>query len=677
MSKVRLRVCTAVVMTLVLTSCNGDGNGSTASVNSSSIDSAPAASATEVTDAAIGDSTDTTTATEPTNVGSVAPTIPIPTFDPDDLPALPPPAPISGIAAAERVAQLVAATDDAAVDDGGWPAVYAELAVPISDSTAVATPGADPIGPRWETVWAVGRMSRGASTIALPDVARALGWDSESPADVERLLADLRAAATSPDPRLQTLGLFVAAKSVANGGDDFVDPAVLADQVRFDAATMQLLVWVVARDVLATVLPPSLETTPGSTTETTAGLGRVARLGGGTPCSEALGTAEQTSWINYVVGKIGGGVGIEGVVSLPGLVELWATKITALSKGAEAGKAAGERAAAVINKLNLAASLLSLIAQVNALAVNTVINPDPLVRHRQASDGDTAEVRVDISFDSSRFDGNDAGFCLLSLLSNALGVGLSVPADGAKLSGVEVVVTPGQNFPDKVYFSDGGEPRRVTDQSGSITIGVQGRARSKTLPESAKEIIDEFGLSYAAQVEEVTTQSLLNVFIDGLSLAKGGFGGAIDIAKTLHYDLGEFAYRFKDYLTGYRISQTWIGGYELSGEVCDLEQAFVIQADGSGVGGYVGELTITPSADGQVAYELVGKFGGQLAGHGSGTGTLTVSAEQALVTLTGGQFVATFPGIGDLPVGEGGAHFAGAESDPILLYADPTTCGGS
>lgn len=551
-----------------------------------------------------------------------------------------------------------------------------QLSIPVIAVSGESTIPGDPVGPRWDEVWSIGGLSRGRATIPLTDVARVLGWDATTAADPVTLLADLRAAVSSTDPRVQTFGQLVAGKSLQNGGADLRDPAVTADQVWLDAATIQLVNWVVARDVLVAVIPVDA-VAPGVSTTGGPGQSRPLLTAAGTPCAESLGTADQTSWINWVVNKLGGGVGF-GDVSLPGVVDLWVTEATRLTEGAAAAQKAGGRAAAMVGRLNLAASLLSLIAQVNAITVNGVMNPDTLIRHREASDGDKAEVRVDLSFDSSSFDGNDPGFCALSLLSNALGVGLSLPADGAKLSGVEVLVTPGQNFPDRVYFGDSGDLKRVTDQGGSITIVVQGHARPKTLPQTAKERLDEFGLRYAAQVEEVTAQSLLNIFMDGLSLAGGVPSGALDVARTLHFDLGEFAYRFIDYETGYRVDQTWLGGYRLSGEVCDLEQPFVIRADGSAIGAYVGDLTITPAPGGAVSYALVGTFGGFLSGQGSGGGQIDATADPPTLTLTAGSFTAKFPSpIGNAPVGEGGAHFAGAESAPILLVPDPTACGGS
>ena len=660
------------VVCVLIASCSSGEASSTTSVVPTSAAPAIGTASSDGSSSTVDPVADTTATTI---------SIVTPVFDPNRLPALPTPTALAGADPASRALELVGATGDDVADVGpGWLAAYAEFAVPVIDARGVSTIGGDPVGPHWDEVWAVTGMSRGRATVPLGDAGKVLGWDAATPADPATLLSDLRNAAVGADPSAQTLALFIQGRSIANGGADLLDPATTPEHVWLDAATIQLVNWVVARGVLALIIPTDTTTVSAPATSSGFAASRpVARRADSTPCAEILGSSDETSWINWVIGKLGGGIGAEGVGALPGVVELWVTQATKLTSGAEAAKLAGARAASVINKLNIAASLISLIAQVNALTINTAIDPDPLIRHRQASDGDSATIHVEVTFAASKFDGNDKAFCVLSLLSNALGVGLSLPADGTKLAGIELVVTPGQNFPDKVYFADSGAPKRVTDDQGVVLIDVQGHARNKTLPETAKEKKDEFGLNYAAQVGPVSAQTLMNVFIDGLQLTKGVPGAALDIAKTLHFDLGEFVYPFTDFETGYRIDQTWLGGgYRLTGEVCDLDKPFVIQADGSAASAYVGPLTITPNGGGAVSYSLVGTFGGRLTGEGSGSGQLDTAADPATLTLDGGSFTANFPApIGNVPVGAGGAHFAGAEADPILLTPDPTTCGGS
>ena len=618
-----------------------------------------------------------TSESPPSTGGATTSSTSIPAFDASLIPPVPAATALAGADPVSRSAELIAATADAADRiDAGWLAAYAEFGVPVVALDGTSTIAGDSVGPRWEVVWAIGGLSRGTATISLADAAKVVGWDESTPVDPAVLLDDLRNAVASADRRVQTLGLFVAGKALANGGSDPLDPAVTADQVAMDAATIYLLDWVIAREAAVAIIGPDAAASDAQ--GIVAGFAPLAlpSAASATPCSEALGTADQTSWINWVIGKLGGGVGLEGVVSMPGVVELFVTQATRLTEGVEAGQRAGARAGRIVNRLNIVASVASLIAQVNAVQVNPSMEPDPLIRRRESADGKKAVVSIGLSFNSATLNSNDRALCLLSLVSDALGVGLSFPADGAPLSGVELLVTSGKNFGTKVYFGEGADPRRTADSSGYVLIEVQGKARPTTLPESAREKQDEFGLNLASQVEETTSQSILNVFIDGLSLGSGAPSGIIDIAKTLRYDLGEYLFAFTDFATGYRVDQQWIGGYTLTGEVCDLSMPFVIQADGSAVFAYVGPLTITPLGDGAVSYDLSGTFGGQFPGRGAGGGVIDERADPVTILLDPGSFFATFPApIGEAPVGDGG-HFDGASSDPILRFPDPTTCGG-
>lgn len=574
---------------------------------------------------------DSTSSTTSTTVAA----IPMPVFDPELLPAVAVPTALAGADPATRVVELLAATSDELDDvDAGWAAVYAELGIPLIDSAGASTIAGDPIGPRWDHVWSIGGLSRGAMTVPLSDLGATLSFEEAEPIDPEVLLADVRSAAVSTDPGVQTFGLFVAGKALANGGSDPLDPAVTADQVALDAATIQLISWVAARDAfqvsamadLAAYSPPAGFANPAR------------RAGGSVPCSEALGTADETSWINWLAGKAGGGVGVDGVVSTPGLVEALVARVTQATQGIDAAKQLAAKAAKFINRFNFVASVLSLAAQVNAVQVNPSMDPDPLIRRRESRDGKTANVSLGLSFSANALDGNKQALCALSIVANVMGVGLSFPPDGAPLANVEVIVTSGRNFGTKVYFGAKADRKRVTDGKGLVDIEVQGKARKKDLPQTAPARNDEFGLNLATQVEELTGQSILNVFIDGLSLGAGAPSGIVDVAKSLHFDLGEYIFRFVDYDSGYKVSVTsdWAfpeSGLSLKAVITDA----VLEPDESGnlagsalvtwTGGIIGnsvcslaESVTTSSA------VLTGVVGEQL--------TITIQYDEASLTNT-------------------------------------------
>jgi hypothetical protein len=533
------------------------------------------------TSSSTGGTTTAATNAENTSVESTPSAMTLPEFDAALLPARSAPTTLAGLDPPSRAQELVAATTDELGDVGpGWMAVYTELAIPVIDAGGGSQFADDPMGPQWDRVWSFGSLSRGKATIPLADLGTILGADPTTPIDPTILLSDLRAAVVSTDPLVQTFGLFVAGKAKANGGADLLDPSATADQVMLDAATIQLISWVVARDAFQASLvgdplpmPPSGFARPSSP----------RRRAETAPCSEALGTADETSWINWVAGKLGGGVGVEGVVSTPGIVEALVTQMKKASQGVDAAKMAGAKAAKFVSRLNVIASVLSLAASVNAVQVNPSMDPDPLIRRPEASDGNTATVSVGLSFSAGALNSNNQALCALSIVANALGVGLSFPADGTALPHVEVIVTSGQNFGTKVYFGAKADPKRVTNDAGLVDIEVQGKARKKAVPKSSPVKHDEFGLKLATQVEELNAQSLINVFIDGLSLGAGAPSGIVDIAKSYHFDLGEYLFKFTDYQTGFKVSVT--SNWEFPESSLALSGVFVdavLDADESG-----------------------------------------------------------------------------------------------
>lgn len=558
-------------------------------------------------------------------------------FDATLFPARPAPIALTGLDPITRAQQLLAATADELDDVGpGWVAVYTELLIPVIDADGDSQFADDPMGPRWDRVWSFGSLSRGTATIPLSDLGSILGADPTTPIDPTILLFDLRAAAVSSAPLVQTFGLFVAGKAMANAGVDLLDPSTTADQVLLDAATIQLISWVVARDAFQASLVGDPLPAPPASGFTNA----PTRWQGGAvaPCSEALGSADETSWINWLAGKLGGGIGVDGVASTPGLVEALVAQVQTASNGIDAAKAARAKAAKYVSRLNIIASVLSLAASVNAVQVNPSISPDPLIRRREASDGNTATVALGLSFSSAALNSNNEALCALSIVANALGVGLSFPADGAPLPNVEVIVTSGQNFGTKVYFGANADRRRVTDSAGFVDIEVQGKARRKSLPASAPERHDEFGLNFATQVEELTGQSLMNVFIDGLSLGAGAPSGIVDIAKSYHFDLGEYLFNFTDYGAGYKVSVTSKWEFPESG--LDLLAVFtdaVLEPDESGTltGSALVEWTSgSIGVSGCMLVETVANFSSAvLTGVIDADGVLTIKVEYDLAVI--------------------------------------------
>jgi hypothetical protein len=257
---------------------------------------------------------------------------------------------------------------------------------------------------------------------------------------------------------------------------------------------------------------------------------------------------------------------------------------------------------------------------------------------------------------------------------------LALPADGTAISGAELNLNPIENFPDKINFQDRlGENSDliVTDSAGMATTYTQGQARGADLPETAKPKDDEYGFAISARVDDAATNSILDLFVAGLSSAGSGTnGGALDTAKLFRFDLGDEYFPFTDWQSGYRVDQIWLEGYRVTGVVCDIDLPFVLQLDGAAIPAFSGPLMFL-QGDGQFSYSFQGMFGGYAPGIGNGYGYTKETDSSVELFLDGGNFLATFPPpVGTVPVGPGGQHFIGALADPIILKADPTACQG-
>jgi hypothetical protein len=95
--------------------------------------------------------------------------------------------------------------------------------------------------------------------------------------------------------------------------------------------------------------------------------------------------------------------------------------------------------------------------------------------------------------------------------------------------------------------------------------------------------------------------------------------GAVDIAKTLHWDLGEQTFRLQDWQLGWKIDQQ-LQGWQFNGIVCDTTKPFTLDAalPDSDI---AGKYAITPTGDGPIAYSFDGTFG-QFALTATGTGNI-------------------------------------------------------
>jgi hypothetical protein len=590
----------------------------------------------------------------------------LPPFDRTLVPAAPVASPselAGGADPVELAEQLAAAVADPAGDPStAWRSVYAALDVPVLDAaTSVAV--ADPVGPTWDQVWSVGRLS--TRPLALPSdeaerlIAAIVNGDATETVSIEpgTLLNDLRTLASSADPRAVFLGRFLAARTVARGLPDPLDPATTPSEFVLDPASIALVVWASLRSALPDIAAESAsaELIDASGFAGSAALPRPSLA----PPSLCSAPTDEESWVLFLEKIAGGGFGINGL-EIPGISSV-ITKAVKVQRGEEA---AG-RASVALGVANLLTSIISALAAFALVDATVTMDPSPLERLKEARDGKQADVKILISFTDS-IDGAAAEIgCALNVLSRAIGGELSIPAKGTVVAGADVVPDAGRNVPDKVLYNISSRAL-TTDSSGVATLPVIGKGRKKDLPDSARPVDDTFSIRISAQFEGVSIQGILDTFMSGLSVSiLGGLGAAVNVLKTVRYDLGTYTLPLKDWeLESYVIDQPF-GALRMSGTVCGLSQPFQIDVSGE----INGSIVLTPTSD----------TGGNFVGGApevmlTWTGTFVIDrANPDAPTLIMAETASTvdLPQVG--PVDITGEWWS---NETIALTPDPSVCGG-
>lgn len=502
------------------------------------------------------------------------PSGPTETLGPANIPPPPAAQAIAGETPEQRAIAAAHATEPGQAGTvAGWLGTYELLRIPVlGDTGPIGSTGDDPIGPPFWRVWYASAMTARPASFRLVDVVRIFGLPNEALDGGEAartLLDDVRSAIGSDDPVRRTLGLFVAEKfRRASAGVDPLDPDLAVDAVRVDGATAELLSWLVIRGY--TVLLASNETAStdaGSPADPDGGIARPAAVGfaltqqrrvqpasvfaGLAPCSQIYGNADVEYWLTWVISTLGGGLTLPGMTALPGLIDLVNKLDPDLFTETMATKAKG-----IAGKAGLMAALLTLLMQYYTLRIDAIQEPDPLERTRYATyNGMDGEVVWRLSIDPKLLpDGENAVPCAISFLLTAFGISFNFPR-GGRIPGAEIAVAPGVGFGSIVLFGPTPKLTVVTDQNGEAATPVQGTAQERDLPESAPRVDKEFSIHVEAQPQAVDGNTMWSVFFSGLTFgtgpsAPGGIGGAIEIAKTFHWDLGEWFFRLRDWGAG-------------------------------------------------------------------------------------------------------------------------------
>ncbi len=557
--------------------------------------------------------------------------VPTPTFAPPKVEVPKPPAPIalpSGSTEAKAAALADAVGPKAQDPLSGWLTVYDALGIPVlgANRTPLGTTGDDPIGPAYWRLWYMSGMARPGSGFPLTDFVKIFNVGGDATFDSAQaganLLQDLRSASTSKDPRVQLFGRFMI-EMVRRGAVpvDLLDPTVTADKVMISGDVAELLSWAVIRNLVLT-LAPTTTSSLGSPMGPGSQIGRVALavmqgsraapVGFAVPpamppfeqqgCTSLTGE-DVTYWLNWALNKIVG-----GGVQLPGMSNATKGLVEYVQDRRLAKESTIEKVKSLTSMVNSAASVLSLAMQIYALTVDTRMDPSPLVRTKTTTDGDKATFLVALRYDPGRLpDGNQKAACVASFLLNAFGISFSLPG-AQRLPGVELLISEGKGFGQTVLWGDFRQRRQDTNLNGEAEVLILGKGQKKRIPDSAKPVAKEFSVHISAQPEAMTANSIANMFFDSLTFwaAPGGTGlinAGVDIAKAMHYDLGEFVLPLTDWVTGYHVDQPLGDGGRVTGDICDLGKPFKLAF----VGPYemTGTFTFTPSslAGGKWSYQ--------------------------------------------------------------------------
>lgn len=499
---------------------------------------------------------------------------------------------------------------------------YAAAGVPVLAGLPSQVPADDPLGPPSWIVWMLSGAPAG-SGMSLADVVKpilssedSIASDGEASAAARALLDDLAAARDSGDVSAAFVAAFADVRVRNRGVASLFDPALDPVATTVDLPTAYLLQWVMVRGVLAAVIDAdAVAASQPSGFVRPRQVAARQRESISAPCSEAWGTEDTTTVANNLIPKVLGGVKIPGI-SIPGYIEA----IIDLSDDLSVKDLYG-RVTTMIGKINVATAIASMLMQLSAITVGGPFFE--LERTKTTNPGKEVTNRIDLSIDPGKLpDGNDKVLCALSAIANAAGLTLNFPPAGP-LTGVDVILSGGTNIPERALINEG-SLKMTTDASGSVTFKVIGQPQSKTLSDASAEDYMEYGITIEAQMEPVSGNSIFSTFFDSLTAPTGGAIGyvapALDILKTIHWDLGEHFGSLIDWRKpSYQITGSQ-GEESIDQVVCDVSGPFELQ-------GSVMTMSFTPTGDGAKGGSLTveGNTGGA-SFTGSGTYTFNVPA---------------------------------------------------
>ena len=470
------------------------------------------------------------------------------------VPSPPDPAPQPQGTPEQRAVALAELVDP---DNGdplpGWRTVYDALGVPMigPDGAPLGVAGEVPLGPEWWRVWSSTRVANPDLGVGIVDLGAVLAPDEtgarrDGAAYGAALLDDLRADIESGDEARQLFGQFIRER-VRRGpsGVDLVDPAVGAEQVSLDGATLNLVTWVALRGVMETAA--------------SAGAGGRAPTA---PTAPLSGSAKQNPCAEFGIdftsdiGKLFASaikLALAGV-TLPGGTTVMQGMIQVVVEDMKGWEDPGVAAKDFHKNVRYAADILSLMMLLMSLRVDAT-NEEVLERTKTTTDGKKTRTDWRLMADPSEtLDGNGPFGCIVNTIAGFAGVKLQMPKSG-RIKGAEMVFTGVDGFQgrgERVLFADYGQLKQDTNEHGEVRLDILGRAQKKKLPDDAEQIDEEYSIQVSAQPQEETVGSIGDMFYDSLDFglkmsAQKLIKPLIDLIRVMHWDFGTYVFPMKDW----------------------------------------------------------------------------------------------------------------------------------
>jgi hypothetical protein len=448
-----------------------------------------------------------------------------------------------------------------------WLGIYRATGIPVLDETGsgIGTGSNDPLGPPWWMVWSMsaGRMDQG---IPLTDLARLMTRNTPGLVDggVNDLVAGLRSELRSLSS-LNVPSKFVAqllAERFFETSKGILDENFDPSTARVDVATAQFFMWAAIRGALNDIgktggFKASLneESTQFGQNGITARFQEQtttapeAKIRTPRKCSELFGD-EQSTWIaNWIYNKF-----LLSGITLPGGVDL-GTFTKTFAKGMDSAEDAlngtvGKNEKGVksvtgaLGYANGVFAALSFALQFSGISVGGVAPELERTTDTRAGKAITVEVELWYALPDAMKgipDGESFLGCAFNTLSNALGIGATLPTAGV-MPGVSVKIIPGKGF-NRIMFNNYKQIKQVADAQGKVDVELIGRPQPQRIKEP-KAVDYVYSLRVQATTDPVDAGALFNFFFDtftavGNPSISGTAGVFVDYLRTIHWEFGE------------------------------------------------------------------------------------------------------------------------------------------